>query len=110
MQLHIDEISRRVQRAAHAVVLPDRAGGHTTDKPVAPKTMTLIFLPSRSPELTPGDNLWRDMRQNWLSNRGFETYDAIINASRQAWNNLIEQPETITSIGTRISAHIGQPT
>ncbi len=73
-----------------------------------PKNMTLIFLPSRSPELNPVENIWQYRRQNWLSNRVFESYDAIIDASCQAWNNLIDQPETITSIGMRKWAHIGQ--
>jgi len=30
MQLHLEEISKRVARKAHAVVLMDRAGWHTT--------------------------------------------------------------------------------
>lgn len=108
MQLHIDEISRRVQRGAHAVVLLDRAGWHTTEKLIVPKNMSLLFLPSRSPELNPVENVWQYLRQNWLSNRVFDNYDAIIDAACKAWNNLIEQPETITSIGMRKWAHIGQ--
>lgn len=108
MQLHIDEISRRVQRGAHAVLLLDRAGWHTTEKLNVPKNMTLIFLPSRSPELNPVENVWQYLRQNWLSNRVFDNYDAIIDAACQAWNNLIDKPETISSIGMRKWAHIGQ--
>ncbi len=52
MQAHLDEISRRVARRSHAVPLFDGAGWHTTDKLNIPKNMTLIFPPSRSPELT----------------------------------------------------------
>jgi transposase len=107
MQLHINEISRSVQRGAHAVLLLDRAGWHTTEKLIVPKNMTLIFLPSRSPELNPVENVWNYLRQNWLSNRVFDTYDAIIEAACQAWNNLVAQPETITSIGKRKWAHVG---
>ena len=33
--------------------------------------------PSRSPELNPVENIWQYLRANWLSNRVFETYDAI---------------------------------
>ena len=32
MQMHVDEIARKVARGAHAVLLLDRAGWHTTDK------------------------------------------------------------------------------
>ncbi|SFD11807.1 DDE superfamily endonuclease [Devosia psychrophila] len=108
MHLHIDEISRHVQRGAHAVLLLDRAGWHTTEKLIVPKNMTLIFLPSRSPELNPVENVWQYLRQNWLSNRVFDNYDAIIDADCQAWNNLIDKPETISSIGMRKWEHIGQ--
>jgi len=109
MQLHLTEISRLVARKAHAVVLMDRAGWHTTDKLKVPKNITIILLPSRSPELNPVENIWQYMRENWLSNLVFENYDAIINAGCWAWNKLIAQPETITSIGMREWAYSGQP-
>jgi hypothetical protein len=108
MQLHLDEISRTVAKGAHAVLLLDRAGWHTTGALNVPRNMTLIFLPSRAPELNPVENIWQFLRANWLSNRVFESYDAIIDAACQAWRNLIAQPKTITSIGMRDWAHIGQ--
>ena len=40
--------------------------------------------------------------------RVFETYDAIIDAARQAWMNILGKPEIITSIGMRDWAHVGQ--
>ena len=83
----------------------DRAGWHITDKLKVPKNLTIILLPSRSPELNPVENIWQYLRQNWLSNRVFEDYDAIIEAGCQAWNKLINQPETIMSIGSREWAH-----
>ena len=107
MQLHLDEISRYVARKAHAAVLMDRAGWHTTGKLQVPKNITIILLPSRSPELNPVENIWQYLRQNWLSNRVFADYDAILDAGCEAWNRLIEQPGTITSIGSREWAAIG---
>ena len=38
----------------------------------------------------------------------FETYDDIIDAACEAWRNLMAIPDTITSIGLRDWAHIGQ--
>ena len=108
MQRHLDEISRRVARRAHAVVLLDRAGWHTTDKLKVPKTLTLIFLPSRSPELNPVENLWQYLRSNWISNSVFHDDDAIIDTACNAWTRLMAQPQTITSIGMRKGAHVGQ--
>jgi hypothetical protein len=37
MQAHLDEIARTVAKGAHAVLLLDRAGWHTTAKLVVPK-------------------------------------------------------------------------
>ena len=108
MQLHLDEISRMVARGAHAVLLLDRAGWHTTGNLKIPKNMTLIFLPSRAPELNPVENVWQYLRQTWLSNRVFDTYEAIIEAACEAWNRLMNQPQAITSIGMRDWAHVGQ--
>ena len=107
MQMHLDEISRNVARKAHAVVLKDRAGWHTTGKLNVPTNLTIILLPSRSPELNPVENIWQYLRANWLSNRVFENYEAIVDAGCEAWNKLITQPKTITSIGTRNWANIG---
>jgi transposase len=107
MQMHLDEISRNVARKAHAVVLMDRAGWHTTGKLNVPTNLTIILLPSRSPELNPVENIWQYLRANWLSNRVFENYEAIVDAGCEAWNKLITQPKTITSIGTRNWANIG---
>ena len=108
MQLHLNEISRTVAKGAHAVLLLDRAGWHTTGHLVGPKNLTLIFLPSRAPELNPVENVWLYLRQNWLSNRVFDTYEAIVEAACEAWRRLIAQPNTITSIGLREWTHSGQ--
>jgi len=110
-QRHLEEISANVAVGAHAVLLFDRAGWHTTPNLVMPKNITPIWLPSRAPELNPVENIWQYLRGNWLSNRvsnrAFETFDDIIDAICDAWNKLTAQPETITSIGMREWAHVG---
>jgi hypothetical protein len=63
MQLHLDEISRNVAEGAHAVLLLDRAGWHTTGKLDVPDNITPIFLPSRAPELNPVENVWQYLRR-----------------------------------------------
>ena len=108
MQLHLNEISKQVDTKAHAVVLMDRAGWHSTGKLKIPKNLTIILLPPKSPELNPVENIWQYLRANYLSNRVFENYEAIVEATYDAWNKLISQPQTITSIGMRDWAHVGQ--
>jgi transposase len=66
------------------------------------------LLPPKSPELNPVENIWQYLRANYLSNRVFENYEAIVEAACEGWNKLISQPQTITSIGMRDWAHVGQ--
>jgi hypothetical protein len=108
MQLHLEEISRNVAVGAHAALLFDRAGWHTTPNLVMPKNITPIWLPSRAPELNPVENVWQYLRQTWLSTRVFETYADIVDAACEAWNKLTARPDIITSIGMRQWAHVGQ--
>ena len=108
MQLHLDEISRNVAQGAHAVLLLDRAGWHTTGKLDVPGNITPIFLPSRSPELNPVENVWHYLRQNWLPTPSSTTTTPSSTLHGDAWQKLIAAPETITSIGMRDWAHVGQ--
>ncbi|MBC2663843.1 transposase [Novosphingobium flavum] len=40
--------------------------------------VTLMPLPPGCPELNPVENVWQFMRDNWLSNRIFQSYDDIV--------------------------------
>ncbi len=102
MNLHLAEISRHVTPGARAVITLDGAGWHRPGGLLkVPDNISLLPLPPYSPELNPQENIWQYLRQNYLSNRVFDTYDAIIDACCHAWNNLAAQPERITSITAR---------
>lgn len=105
MNLHLAEIATAVAADAHAVLLLDQAGWHMSGKLVVPSNITLLPLPPRAPELNPVENVWQFMRQNWLSNRVFTSYDDIVEHCCYAWNKLIDQPWRIMSIGLRHWAH-----
>lgn len=108
MQLHLEEISRRVAPGAHAVLTLDQAGWHTTRKLQVPSNISLLHLPPASPELNPTENIWQYLRQTYLSNRVFRDYEDVVEASSSAWNNLIAERGRITSIGTRSWTAISQ--
>jgi transposase len=105
MTLHLKEISHAVAPGAHAVLLVDQAGWHTSAKLEIPENITILPLPPRAPELNPVENVWQYMRDNWLSNRVFKSYDDILTHCCEAWNKLVNQPWTIMSIGLRDWAH-----
>ena len=101
MDLHLAEIGKNVAPGAHAVLLLDQAGWHMTDKLVIPENITLLPLPPKCPELNPTENVWQFLRDNYLSNRVFKSYDDIVDHCCDAWNKLIDQPWRIMSIGLR---------
>jgi hypothetical protein len=105
MQAHLTEISAAVDPGAHAVLIMDQAGWHMSPKLTIPDNITVLPLPPRSPELNPVENIWQFMRDNWLSNRIFKSYEDIVAICCEAWNKLIDQPWKIMSIGMRDWAH-----
>lgn len=109
MQLHLNEIATQVAPGAHAILLLDQAGWHLANALAVPHNITLMPLPPRAPELNPTENVWQFMRQNWLSNRVFKTYDDILALCCDAWNRLIDSPWAIMSIASRDWATIGHP-
>jgi hypothetical protein len=105
MNLHLAEIAAAVAPGAHAVLLVDRAGWHVSAKVAVPPNITLVPLPPKCPELNAMENVWQFMRDNWLSNRVFQSYEAIVDHCCDAWNRLVDQPWRIMSIGLRDWAH-----
>ena len=101
MNLHLAEIATQVAPSTHAVLLLDQAGWHLSGRLVVPDNITLVPLPPKCPELNPVENVWEFMRENWLSNRIFKSYDDILDHCCYAWNKLVDQPWRIMSIGTR---------
>ena len=92
MTLHLEEISGAVAPDAHAVVVMDQAGWHTSGKLDVPANVSILTLPSRAPELNPVENVCQFMRDNWLSNRVFSSHDDIVDHCCEAWNKLVAQP------------------
>ena len=94
MNLHLAEIAEIVAPGAHAVLMVDQAGWHLSTRLTVPPNITIIALPPKCPELNPVENVWQFMRDNWLSNRIFKSYD-----------ELVDQPWRIMSIGLCQWAH-----
>ena len=101
MDQHLEEIRHHVAPGAHAVVVLDQAGWHDSRCLEVPDTLTLLPLPSYSPELNPVENIWQYLRQNFLSNRVYDDEEAIVDACCTAWNALVNLPNKIAEITSR---------
>ena len=101
MGLHLAEVTKRVTPGNHCVLLVDQAEWHIWERLIVPSTITIVPLPAKCPELNPVENVWQFMRGNWLSNRVFASYTAIVDHYCDAWNRLADQPWRVMSIGLR---------
>ena len=102
MNKHLKEISTQVTAGAHAVLILDGAGWHQTGGELStPDNTTLLSLPPYAPELNPMENVWGYLRGNKLCAVVWDTYDAIVEPCRPAWEFLVKNSDRIRSIGTR---------
>lgn len=106
LNAHLAEIARTVAPGAHAVLILDGAGWHRSNALVVPANISLVTLPPYAPELNPVEMIWQYLRRNKLAHRLYDTYDAIVVASCEAWNWLIAAPDTITAIASRTWANV----
>jgi hypothetical protein len=107
MTIHLAEISKQVSADAHAVLVCDGAGWHQTGQRLTvPDNISLLRLPPYAPELNPIENVWEYLRANKLSMRVWESYDNIVDACCQAWNDFVADTKRIASITTRDWASI----
>ena len=66
-----------------------------------PENITLLRLPPYLPELNPKENVWAYLRANKLYNLVSDTYKDILDACKNAWLFLTDDPDRIKTIGTR---------
>ena len=101
MNLHLAEIANTVAPGAHAALVLDGAGWHSSDKLIVPDNISLVRLPPYAPELNPIENVWAYLRGTKLAHRLFNGYDEIVSACCEAWNTFIANQTTVRSITTR---------
>lgn len=101
MQLHLDEIANQVEPGNHAVVVLDQAAWHTTKKLRLANNMSLLPLPAASPELNPTEQVWQVLRDRYLANRCFKSYDHILECCSEAWNAFTSSPGAIQKLCSR---------
>ena len=78
MALHLAATSEKIAPGRQAARLLNQGGWHVSAKLRVPANITIMPLPPKCSELNPQENIWRFMRDNWLSNRVCRSRDAIV--------------------------------
>ena len=86
MEQHLRTVSYTIPNDRHAVMLMDKAPWHKSLK--VPTNITIVYLPSYSPELNACENIWEYLKNNFLSNCVFNTMEDIMDACCNAWMKL----------------------
>ncbi|HFQ4956219.1 TPA: IS630 family transposase [Vibrio vulnificus] len=87
---HLKQLSAVTEKGRHAVVIMDGAGWHTNDIAEPFDNVSIIKLPSYSPELNPIEQVWSRLRQHYLANQSFADYEDIVSKVCRAWNSFLE--------------------
>ncbi len=107
MGLHLKAVSQMVTPGAHAVLVCDGAGWHQTGGRLrVPDNISLLPLPSYSPQLNPIENVWAFLRANHLNQRVWDSYDAIVEACCRAWTAFITDVDRVASVTRRVWASV----
>lgn len=96
MNVFLEMLSRELDEGDHAILIMDQAGWHKARKLAVPGNITILYLPPYSPELNPVERLWAYLRSHFLSNRAYEGYDHLLDATAQAWRQLT--PDVLKSV------------
>jgi transposase len=96
MNAFLRVLSEEVGADDFVVLIMDQAGWHKAKALEVPGNIVILYLPPYSPELNPAENLWAYLRSHFLSNRAFDDYDHLLQASGEAYRALT--PQIIQSV------------
>jgi transposase len=98
MQIFLDRFAATIDADEHVVMVLDQAGWHGAHALQVPASITLLALPARSPELNPAERVWLYLKERYLSHRLLDDYDAVVEATCEAWRRLVNEPGRLTSL------------
>ena len=106
MLVHLEHISMNVPEGRHAVIVLDKAAWHTTKRLKRFSNISLLPLPSASPELNPTEQVWQTLRDEHLVNCCYKDYNDIMGACCDAWNAFVDIPNRVRNLCSRSWANL----
>jgi transposase len=98
MSQFLAELSLTIENDRHIALLIDNAGWHKAKELSVPCNITLIPLPPYAPELNAMEQIWQWIKNHYLSNQCYASYEDIVTNACYAWNQLSENVNLIKSI------------
>jgi transposase len=98
MNGYLQDFLKHIPDDEHVLMTLDRAGWHRSKALCISENLSLLFLPSYSPELNPVELLWWQMRDKHLSNQVFETTDQLDKGVGDGWIAVTSDPESVRSL------------
>lgn len=96
MNAFLKVLSAEVDPGDYVVLILDQAGWHKSRALKVPDNIVILYLPPKSPEINPVERLWHYMRSHFLSNRAYDGYDHIKDATTAAYRALT--PDVLRSV------------
>ena len=98
VQTFLDQLSGTIPFGTHVVLVWDGAGYHVAKTLRVPGNLSVVQLPSYSPELNPVERLWLYLRQHHWSNRVYPDLGAVEEAAVIGWRAVCLYPDKIKTI------------
>ena len=98
VQAFLDQLSGVIPSGTHVVLVWDGAGYHVTKTLRVPGNLSVVQLPSYSPELNPVERLWLYLRQHHWSNRVYPDLGAVEEAAVTGWRAVCLHPDKVKTI------------
>jgi len=98
MNAYLDVLSKKFIDD-YILLCVDNAGWHKSKGLKMPKNIKLIYLPPRTPEMNPIEQIWKEVRKRGFKNILFKTIEDVISKLCVSLNSL--SPDCIKSITAR---------
>jgi transposase len=96
-QVFLEVLARKFARQDILLVL-DGAPNHRCGDLAVPDNITLLYLPPYSPELTPKENLWDEIREKIFKNYALKSMNEVRAKLSQAILYIERNPKLVRSI------------
>jgi len=100
MMIFLKEISSRYPEE-YILMFIDQASYHKSKGLKIPPNIELAYLPPRSPELNPQEQVWDELKEKFFGNKLFKSLETVIDRIVEGLRYLESSPLTLTNLTQR---------